>query len=159
MQPHSGSFSAIVRATAENGLEKTVNLRGVADRMQRLPVVRNGLRNGDIISDGDIEYKTLKAAEIRDGTVLNAEDLIGSTPRRTLNPMKPVRFDELQKPRLVNRGDAVTMVYSDGGMTLTARGKALSDGAMNDVIKVSNTGSNRTVEARVSNYKEVTVSH
>jgi flagella basal body P-ring formation protein FlgA len=42
-------------------------------------------------------------------------------------------------------------------MYLTARGKALDDGAMGQAIKVSNTGSNRVIEARVTAQKEVTV--
>ena len=60
-------------------------------------------------------------------------------------------------PQMVSRGELVTMVFDQNGMRLTAKGRALEDGTMGQSIKVSNTGSNRTIEGRVTGSKQITV--
>ena len=154
---HGDTFSAIIRASA-GGASQTVNLRGVAERMVRVPVLRSALSNGTIIGQRDIDYITMRAAELRPGAVLNAEDLLGTTPRRNVSAGQVVRSDDIEKPRMINRGDLITMVFNNSGMILTTKGKALQDGALGDHIRVSNAGSGRQIEARVTNTKEVTVS-
>lgn len=158
-QPHSGNFAAILRANMPDGTEHTFNLRGQADRQERIPVLRNPLRNGQLISARDIDYIVVRNATLRPGTVLDAQDIIGTTPRRQLSQNTAIRVDEIEMPRMISRGEIVTMVYAKDGMRLTTRGKALSDGALGDVIRVSNTGSNRMIEAKVTNFREVSVSH
>jgi len=158
MNPRGGTFSAIVRASIDGGAQQTLNLRGIAERMVRVPVLRSSLKDGQIIGARDIDYITMRAADMRPGAVLNPEDMIGATPRHPINAATVIRTDDLEMPRMVSRGDLVVMVFNQNGMTLTAKGKALEDGAMNDNIKVSNISSNRTIEARVTNNKEVTVS-
>ena len=126
--------------------------------MVRVPVLRSSMRNGDLIGQRDVDYQMLRAAELRPGAILNEEDLMGSTPRRTLSAGQVIRADDIEKPRMVKSGDMVTMIFNNNGMTLTAKGKALQDGALGDHVRVSNTGSGRQIEARVTNTKEVTVS-
>ncbi len=157
MQPVGGTFSAIVKVVGLGAKPQLINLRGVAERLVRVPVLKTGLRNGDIIRAENIIWTTQKSNTVRADTIREAEMLIGSTPRRSLSAGEPVRNDSIEMPRMVSRGDLVTMVFSQHGMTLTARGRALEDGASGQVIRVSNTGSNRTIEGRVTGNKEITV--
>lgn len=158
MQQTGGTFSAIVSIGAEGGPTKTVNLHGVAERMQRYPVLKADFKNGEIIGEKDITWLTQKAGTMNRGAVINISDIIGATPRRGVSAGEIIRPESLQMPLLIKRGDLVTMVFNEGGMYLTARGRALVDGAMGEVIKVNNASSNRQLEARVTGHKEVTVS-
>ena len=80
----------------------------------------------------------------------------GLTPRRMIAAGKPVKANDVQAPRIVARGEAVTLIYKAGALNLTARGKALEFGAKGDVIRVVNTQSNRSIDAIVTGDQEVT---
>ncbi|MEJ0023022.1 MAG: flagellar basal body P-ring formation chaperone FlgA [Alphaproteobacteria bacterium] len=57
----------------------------------------------------------------------------------------------------IKRGDTVVMVYVAPGLQLTARGKALSDAAVGQTIRLTNLQSSKTVEAVVTGAGTVTV--
>ena len=54
------------------------------------------------------------------------------------------------KPEIVQRNEAVTLVYEVPGIVLTMRGKALEAGAEGDIVNVLNVQSKRTVQGTVS---------
>ena len=157
MQQPGGTFNATLKITGGTALPQTVNLRGVAERMVRVPVLKRSMKNGDIIGQNDISWTTEKAATIRRDIVRDTTALIGATPRRGLSAGQTITDQDLQMPILVSRGDLVTIVFRQNGMYLTAKGRAMEDGAMGQVVKVSNTNSNRQLEAQVTNTKEVTI--
>jgi len=157
MQPAGGTFTALLKISGGTAAPQTVTLRGVAERMVRLPVLKRSMKAGDIIGENDITWATEKASTMRRDAVREVSALVGATPRRSLGAGQLIGDQDLQMPLLVARGDLVTMVYRQNGMFLTVRGRALEDGAMNQVIKVTNTNSNRQLQAQVTNAKEVTV--
>ncbi|MBU6234472.1 MAG: flagellar basal body P-ring formation protein FlgA [Alphaproteobacteria bacterium] len=157
MPESGGPFSAIIKVSAANGKSQTVTMRGLAERMVHVPVLKHPVRNGSIIDAADIEWATQPANSIRRDVIRTAEDLIGTTPRKTLNAGTFITPNDLTQPYLITRGDMVMMVYKQGGMYLTAKGRAMEDGVSGQVIKVSNIGSNRQIEARVTGKKEVSV--
>jgi flagella basal body P-ring formation protein FlgA len=70
---------------------------------------------------------------------------------------KPIRDLELENPQIVDRGSAVTLLYKNGAMTLSARGKSLQNGARGDTVRVVNMASNKSLEGLVTAENEVTV--
>ncbi len=158
MQPVGGTFSALIRVSEADGSNsQTVNVRGVADRVVSVPVLKADKRNGEVITSGDITYITRKATTVGANVVRSPGEMIGSTPRRAIAAGTLITPNDLQMPQMVSRGDLITMVYKQGGMYLTVKGRALEDGAIGQSIKVSNTGSNRTLEGRVTATKQVTI--
>src|SRR5258708_20133535 len=68
-----------------------------------------------------------------------------------------LRTEDLIKPQIVQRNEAVTIYYEVPGIMLTVRGKAVEAGAMGDVVGVLNIQSNRTVQATVIGPGRVTI--
>ncbi len=157
MPPQGGTFAAIVKITGTDGKSQTVPVRGMAERIRRLPTLRHAMKNGDIIAESDIVWIERPAYGLRRDLVADTASLVGTTPRQTIAAGEPVRPEDLQQPLLVSRGDVVTLVYNHNGMMLTAKGRALTDGAKGQLVKVSNLGSNRQIEGRVSDAREVRV--
>ena len=60
-----------------------------------------------------------------------------------------MRTADLAEPRLVVRGQAVTMVYAGGGLEITALGEALDQGSLGGVVRVMNPASRLVREAVV----------
>lgn len=51
------------------------------------------------------------------------------------------------EPRAILRGDEVTISLKNGGLALTAPGRALSDAARGEDLRVLNLSSNKTLTA------------
>jgi len=130
---------------------------GKIQRLVPVPVLRNTMRSGDIIGASDIEMIDIPSDDVQPGMLLKAENLAGMTPNRFVNAGKPVRDDEVRHPQVIGRGDFITLIYSNGMMTLTTKGKATQDAAMGDIVHVINISSSRTVQGIASGDHEVTV--
>ena len=155
--PNQGHFSAEAMIGAGGPAPQRVSLSGRATLIVEMPVLNRRVNAGEIISRADIGWIEFNANQISGNLAASEADLINRTPRRTLAVNTPVYLYEVQAPRLVTRGQMVTMVLRTRNMTLTTQGKATQDGTAGEVIRVMNTQSNRTVEATVLSANEVTV--
>ena len=77
--------------------------------------------------------------------------------RRSIRAGQPLRIADLAKPDLVQRDQAVTIIFQTAGLYLTTRGKALDNGTEGDVVNVVNLQSKRTVTGVVSARGQVTI--
>jgi flagella basal body P-ring formation protein FlgA len=88
-------------------------------------------------------------AEVGRDIVTGRQQVVGLAARGTMQPGRPIRVADLMKPDLIQRNDAVTLVYEVPGIMLTIRGKAIDGGAEGDVISVLNEQSKRTVQGTI----------
>jgi flagella basal body P-ring formation protein FlgA len=144
----SGRFNAVVIAGGDGGVRQPVNGR-VHDTLP-LPVLRRAMAPGDVIRKEDIETARLREDRIGRDVVMDAAKLVGMTPRQRLRAGEPIRDNDTRPPILVGRNSTVTIVLQTGNLTLTAKGKAIEDGARGDTIRVTNLHSKKTIEATVS---------
>jgi flagellar basal body P-ring formation protein FlgA len=127
-----------------------VQIAGQALPMIAMPVLAKRKSKGEIITAGDLTLLEVRADRLAVDTVSNEEGLIGKQAKRSLLPLAPVREADLTSPIAVSRGSLVTMIYQNASLTLTAQGKALEDGSMGEVIRISNSKSERVIEGVVS---------
>jgi len=128
-----------------------------ADYVAKVPVLRRPLAQGEIIASGDIEMVAMGLNRVGRTVVLTRESLVGLSAKRMLNPGQPIQAGDVQRPVLVPKGGAVTMLVQLPGMFLSATGKALDAGGVGDTILVMNVQTNRTVQAVVTGPSEVRV--
>ncbi len=155
--PNTDRFEAMLAAPSKENAVRQMRVSGSVERLVKVPVPRTTLQAGDLIGIRDIDFIDMPEERVNHDLVMKAEDLVGMTPRRILMSGKTVKLNEIEAPRIVDRGENVTMVFTANGMTLTAQGKALEFGAMGDYIRVTNTSSNETVQGLVTGAREITV--
>lgn len=155
--PQTDNFNAVVVAPSAENPIKRVNVSGRIERLVTIPVLKNALKNGDIIGGQDIDYIEVAKNKISKGAILQEQDLINMTPRRTIAGGKPVMINDLESPKMVDRGDSVTLIFENGPMVLTVKGKSLQGGAMGDTVRVSNSDSNKNLQGIVTAHREVTI--
>lgn len=155
--PHSDLFRATLAAPSVKNPVKRMDVTGRIERLVSVPVLKNSLKNGDVIGAMDIDYIDMPRHRIAVDTVLDEKDLVNLTPRRLVASGRAVQRNELEQPRMVDRGDAITLVFANGPMTLTIKGKSLQAGAMGDMIRVSNLESNKMLQGIVTAHREVTI--
>ena len=150
-------FDAVVVAPSRANPISKIPVSGRIQRLIDIPVLKTSLRNGDIIGETDIDWIEVPARKTQRDVVFKSDDLIGMTPRRTVFAGKPMLTGDLERPQIVKRGEMITLIYVDGPMRLSTKGKALQNGAKGDVIRISNVKSHKTIEGLVTNQREVTV--
>jgi flagella basal body P-ring formation protein FlgA len=109
------------------------------------PTPRVVIYPGDVIRDAML-------SDLPDGVARGVgpfaetrSEVIGKMARRTLLPGGAIPLAAVDYPRLVVNGGEVKLVYINGGLTISAIGMALQDGAVGDFVKVRNDDSGITV--------------
>ncbi|MEP3278101.1 MAG: flagellar basal body P-ring formation chaperone FlgA [Stappiaceae bacterium] len=145
----TGRFSALVRI--QTGLrEKVLTVSGVGTELVEVPTLTHGIRRGEIVSKADISITRVARNALTGRVASNLDAVIGMAAKRTLRGNSVLRETDFEPPILVSRGEKVTIVYRVKGLLLTARGKASSPGAKDDLITVVNLQSNRSIQATVT---------
>lgn len=142
--------------TAEDGSRRSVH--GKAEALVAVPVLARDLAIGDVIRAEDIAFRDMAASRVQRSFVTDAAALEGMAARRAMRSGDAVRLGDVQRPLIVKKGDLVTIIFETDGIMLTARGRAMANGALGDVIQVVNVQSHRTIDASVTGTGRVAVS-
>lgn len=121
-----------------------------------VPVLDHAIAKGDLLSAGD--FTTKDVAETVARGLPRAKDVIGMEAARALSAGAMVRSSDVVRPQLVRRGEPVTIALRDGGLSITAQGKALSGGAAGDFVRVVSLATNHTLDGVVEGTGAVRVS-
>lgn len=148
-QQRTGRFAAMISVGEGAHTTDKVRLSGRAYRVAEVPVLTSRVLRGDIIKSTDIKWVRLRADRVQTDVLTHLDDLIGMTPKRGLRANVPVRVNDVQRPRLVEKNDLVTIVHHVPNMILTAQGKALQHGADGDIVQIKNAQSTQVIEAEV----------
>lgn len=156
IDPSRQTFSARIAVPSGNS-QRVETISGRAFSVIDVPVLRTGLRAGDIIGAADIELVTRRQAELSGDVVLDPARLIGMTPRRTAQAGQPLQAGEVEAPLMVRRGQAVTVSLRHGAIALSVQGRALQNGAAGDTVRIINPTSNQVIEGVVTGMQAVSV--
>jgi len=151
-------FTATV-AVPQDGVEAArMIVSGRLVQTVQIPVLSRDVTHGDVITASDISYVSMRETDLRTNLVRDPDQIVGMTPKQqTLRAGQTVLATALQRPLAVARGAIVTMALTYGGMSLSAQGRAIDQGALGEVIRVSNTHSNVTVEGTIDGPNHVRV--
>lgn len=155
--PGREMFTAVLAAPSVANPLKTLSVSGLIEKTVQVPVLTSSVSAGDIIGSGDIEWVDVATRHMLNDTIIDADHLIGKTPVRMVEAGIPVRIRDIKSPQLVARGDEVMLQFNQGGLQLTAKGKAMQNGAEGDFIRVMNLSSNQSLRGEVTGSKIVSV--
>lgn len=155
--PGRDVFTAVVVAPSSSNPVATVSLSGIIEKMKQIPVLKSSVKSGDIIGSSDIEWINVSIRNTVHDTIDDADDLIGKTPVRSVDANTPIRARDVTPPQMVARGDEVILLFNQGGLQLSAKGKAMQNGAEGEVIRVMNLSSNESLRGEVTGTKTVEI--
>jgi flagella basal body P-ring formation protein FlgA len=115
------------------------------------------LARGAVIKSVDIVSERRPRSELPADAMTRPDQAIGMSVRNALAAGRLLRHNDVMRPELVARNEAVTLVYEVPGITLTVRGRAVSSGAEGDLVEVLNVQSKRTVQGVVAGPGRVVV--
>lgn len=140
---------AVAAATTATAVKTTAQT--VETAILAAPVTRGQVITPDMLENSTIDVRSARGA-------LAADQIIGMEARRTLAAGSVVRSHDLKEPDLVKKGQAVSMVVTNGALTIVAAGRALDDGSKGKLIRVQNSSSKQIVEGEVATAGVVKIS-
>lgn len=146
----NNSWSANLVITDDDKVVSAMPLAGRYMVMSEVPMLKRQIRNGELISESDIELKSFPQDRTNSDTINDISSLIGKTPIRGISPNRPIRNSEISAPALIKKNALVQMRYKTESMEITTAGQSLADGAKGDVIEVRNVTSKKIMRAVVT---------
>jgi flagella basal body P-ring formation protein FlgA len=116
----------------------------------RVVVPARDIPRGEVLAESDLTYGTVTGTALMAGTVTTMDAARGLEARRVLRAGETIAASDLRRPVVVNKGQTVTMTFDAPGVTLTAMGRAMSEGGIGDTVTVQNPASFRMVSAVVT---------
>ncbi len=143
----SSRISIIFRV--DGRVVKNMSVRGNIEALAEVVIAAGALRRGDILSPQDLTTQVMDIGSL-DNPGQDIQDLVGKKLQRSLRAGSPVLLSMVEALPVIKRGERVKMVINSGALHLTATGLAHSDGALDQMIRVQNINSNKTVYCRVT---------
>ncbi len=120
----------------------------VAPRENMVLVTTRDAKRGDILTASDLMWETAPSNQGQTtGMPRLKTEVVGKQVRRTLRSGRAFRMSDIETPALIAKGDPVTLIYSTGGLMLTVSGRALTDAAANEPVRIMNNYSKRAIDA------------
>lgn len=156
-EPGSGRLAAALRVRLDTGEASVIEIAGRVRRTVEVTVPAWAIPRGAVIGEADLERRWLPSGALHADSARDPAELVGREARRALAAGRVVRAGDLAAPRLVARGEAVTMVYARGGLEVNALGRALDHGSVGAVVRVANATSDLVREGVVVGPKRVRI--
>lgn len=151
-------FEAIVDMPGSLVLRRNpARLTGTLVETTEVVTLARTIARGETIRESDIIVERLPRADVVNEALSRPELVVNQAARRALRTGQALRAADLMKPQIISRDDAVTIIFKTRTITLTMRGKALSNGAEGETITVLNPHSKRLVQATVTAPGVVTI--
>lgn len=115
------------------------------------------MRRGALLAAGDLERVAVDTQRLQQGWFTEPEEVAGRRLARSAGAGTVLNHSLIEYVPLIESGQSVTLVAGAGGIAVRAPGKALSEGAEGDRIRVRNLSSGRIVEGVVRDGDHVEV--
>ncbi|WP_299686245.1 flagellar basal body P-ring formation chaperone FlgA [uncultured Vibrio sp.] len=119
-----------------------------------LVTTTRSLARGEIVGQHDVTTTMVALNQFRRQGFTAPNQVIGAKVKKNLRLSDIVERGDIC---VVCRNEKVIIQAVKGGMTITTKGTALTDGSMGDQVRVKNDKSKRIIEGIVTNMSEITV--
>ncbi|WP_299592123.1 flagellar basal body P-ring formation chaperone FlgA [uncultured Tateyamaria sp.] len=99
------------------------------------------LRPGTLITSADLTVRE----GLQPGMFDRVVEVIGQEARIALYAGRPIPFEAIGAPAIVNRNQIVPLFFNAGGLSITTEGRALERGGIGDRVRVMNLNSRATL--------------
>ena len=109
----------------------------------------NYLPRGTVIKADDLTFTDKDLSVLGRGYFTEYDNVVGKVVKQDIMTGSIINPNHISNPKIIRRGEGVTILASADGFEIRMKGKALMDGTAGDLIKVKNLKSKRIVEGKV----------
>jgi flagella basal body P-ring formation protein FlgA len=115
-----------------------------------VPVPVRPIARDEVVAADAVHWIEMRADRVPANALTDDTQIVGQQARRALKADAVVRATDMRTPVIVTKGEVITMSYAIPGVQLTDRGRALENGGQDQIIRIVNLTSNRTISAQVA---------
>jgi len=135
---------------------KISEVRGTHKKGMVIPVLNRSIKAKQIIMESDITHLTVPYSN--NGSIIkNDDELLGKVLRVNYQKHKPIKAKDIRHTILVEKGQDVTLKFAKGGLLIETIAKALESGGANELIRVKNLDSNKSIKGRIIDSQTVLI--
>lgn len=157
LDPRTSRFAGMLALGIGAEATEPVPVSGRVVQTAEIAALVRDVGAGEILGPSDVQTLRVRRDLVRRTTVTDPRELIGKVARRPLREGIAINVMDVQEPVVVAKGAIVTLVFQTPRLLLTAKGRAMQNAAMGDVVAVVNTQSNKTVEGIVTGPDQVQI--
>lgn len=135
------------RIVVRGGSPSAVGTTSTRGNVEVLTYARS-LSAGEIVQPQDLIWG--KAAAAPSDAPNDAEAIIGLAAKRPLRAGAAVSARDVSAPQVIKAGELITVMYEDGGISLSLQGKAMAAAGVGEALTVQNTTSKKMIQAVAS---------
>lgn len=147
-----------VRVRCEGASPWTVFVPATVKLYREVVVANRPLKRDTVIADGDVALKERDVGQLNQGFLPSLDQAIGQRVVRPTVMDQVIAPVQIEQPEVIRKGDQVVITARAGTLAVRMPGEALSNGGMNEQIRVRNLNSQRVIKARVTGPAQVEVS-
>ncbi len=147
--PVTATSSATVKISCNGGVHWTLFAPAQIAVYGETAVASHSLERGSLIQPGDFHFVRQNLNQIGANYVDPTSAIVGQELKRSMREGEPLRLSYLELPKIVQRGDRVTLEAQALGLNVAAPGLAMANGKVGERIQVKNAQSNKVVDALV----------
>ncbi|GAA5213861.1 flagellar basal body P-ring formation chaperone FlgA [Corallincola platygyrae] len=125
----------------------TIYLPVRVKEMRKVVVAKQGLASGTVLHRQQLKIVYQENMLTRGGAMTDIDSVIGARLKRQVRVNDPILQQNLC---VVCKGETVTIVAKADGFQIKANGVALSDASLGEKVRIRNSRSGQTLEARVT---------
>jgi len=152
-----GNVSIAVVARQKDRVVRNISVWVDIEALTTMVVALHQIENGELISAADVVVQKREITQNSHLAARTIDEVIGKKARTIIRANQPVRADLVERVPLVKSGQMVTIVAENELLKISVSGKARSQGAEGDTIRVQNLSSLKEISARVVNATTVQV--
>jgi flagella basal body P-ring formation protein FlgA len=122
-------------------------------------VAAHAIVQGSVLTAGDLRVEQHDVSQMPAGYMDDPAVVVGLTASRGISSGSVITNQMLLAAKAVERGQTVTLVADGGGMSVRMAGRAMSDGLINQRVKVQNLSSGKIVEGIARSDQVVEISY
>jgi flagellar basal body P-ring formation protein FlgA len=112
----------------------------------QVTIAAHAIVAGSVLTESDVRTEQRDISELPPGYMDDPAVTMGLTAGRPISSGAVITNQLLLGTKAVQRGQTVTLVAGVGGMSVSMQGRALTDGLVNQRVKVENLSSGKVVE-------------
>jgi len=117
--------------------------------LQAVVVSTRALARGQLVAKEDLVIREQDTARLHKGYFTQTSRLLGQRTKRAIGAGKVITPSMLARNQVVRRGGQVEILAEGSGLSVRMRGKAMSNGALGQQIRVKNLSSGREITGTV----------
>lgn len=149
-----GRTTVIVRQYRPDETVNTVRVSVKIERRVTVVKAAADLQRGQILTSGDVETSRLWQTSAMRQPATEAAGIVGQAIGRNVRKGDVIAAADVIPPTVVRRGQLVTVRVVSGSLVLRSVLRAREDGAVGQLIRLTNEKTRQTVDARVTGPQE-----